>query len=115
MKQQETSVLSVTDEERLGFPVELFVDQDKIEDFICAICTEVCRDAVETPYVMSHSGVHKRHFAHVSAAVALCRCSHIFCAACLDTALELKMECPLDHIVLKLDDVRPAGYVYTTA
>ena len=33
-----------------GFPSEIFVEQDKIVDFICAICTEVCRQAVETSY-----------------------------------------------------------------
>lgn len=70
-----------------GFPRELFVDKDKIEDFICAICTDVCRDAVETP------------------------CTHIFCASCLNTALAIKSECPLDHRELQSGAVRVAGFV----
>ncbi len=72
---------------RAGFPVDLFLEQDKIEDFICAICTEVCRDAVETT------------------------CTHIFCSSCLTSALDQKLECPLDHTPLQVDQVRAAGFV----
>ena len=36
-----------------GFPIDLFLEKQKVQDFICAICTEVCRDAVETKFVNS--------------------------------------------------------------
>lgn len=70
-----------------GYPAELFVRQEETRDYVCPICTDICREAVETP------------------------CAHLFCDTCLSLAVEVKMECPLDHKRLVAGSVHKAGFV----
>jgi len=53
-----------------GWDQSLFLEQNRTEDYICPICTDVMRDCVETD------------------------CGHLFCEACVITALKEKQECP---------------------
>ncbi len=54
-----------------GYESALFLDAAKAQDFTCAICIGVARDAVKT------------------------RCKHVFCNSCMTFALRAKRECPL--------------------
>ena len=54
-----------------GWTKELFLDQQKIEDYICSICLGIVRDPVETPC-----------------------CGHLFCEWCLNRWYTQKPSCP---------------------
>jgi len=53
-----------------GWDQSIFLEQQRSEDYICSVCTDVMRDCVETD------------------------CGHMFCDACVTSALKEKQECP---------------------
>ncbi len=54
-----------------GYPLEVFVDKTKAENFVCAICLCVPSEPVQT------------------------NCDHVFCNSCISSDLLQKRQCPL--------------------
>ncbi len=58
------------DEKKCGYPKEWFVDDGSLEELICAVCLDVCKDVTRT------------------------NCDHIFCSFCITECVAIKDECP---------------------
>lgn len=60
--------------------------KDKLENYVCSICTDVCYPVVETP------------------------CGHVFCEPCIKKQLQIKTSCPLDNAPVQLHQLQVSEF-----
>jgi WD40 repeat protein len=71
-----------------GHEKEIFLDQKEAEKYICAFCTAVIKDAVET------------------------KCGHLFCDSCMKESLKRhNYKCPIDNKFVMEHMIHPAYFI----